>query len=163
MIRRRLTPLQALQRLESLCSRSEQCESELYTKLSRWGISSAMAEKIMERLRAGRYVDDVRFAHAFVRDKYLFQRWGRIKISAALRLKRIESDTISAAIDEEIDESTYHANLMALIRAKVRQLEQPRSYDNRTRLLRFAAGRGYEPAIIINTLNDNATWEETVC
>ncbi len=122
-----------------------------------------MAEKIMERLRAGRYVDDVRFAHAFVRDKYLFQRWGRIKISAALRLKRIESDTISAAIDEEIDESTYHANLMALIRAKVRQLEQPRSYDNRTRLLRFAAGRGYEPAIIIKTLNDDATWEETVC
>lgn len=163
MIRRRLTPLQTLQRLESLCSRSEQCESELLTKLSRWGISSAMAEKIMERLRAGRYVDDVRFAHAFVRDKYLFQRWGRIKISAALRLKRIESDTISTAIDEEIDESTYRANLVALIRAKVRQLDQPRSYENRTRLLRFAAGRGYEPAIIIKTLNDDATWEETVC
>lgn len=158
MIRRTITPSQALNRLESLCARSEQCESELLTKLSRWGISADMAEKILTRLRADRYVDNGRFARAFVRDKYLFQHWGRQKIRAALRLKRIPDSLIDAAISEEIDEETYRRNALELIRAKIRTMKEPQSYDNRMRLLRFAYGRGFESALIIKLLKSDELW-----
>lgn len=158
MIRRTITPSQALNRLESLCARSEQCESELLTKLSRWGISADMAEKILTRLRADRYVDNGRFARAFVRDKYLFQHWGRQKIRAVLRLKRIPDSLIDAAISEEIDEETYRRNALELIRAKIRTMKEPQSYDNRMRLLRFAYGRGFESALIIKLLKSDELW-----
>lgn len=158
MIRRTITPLQALNRLESLCARSEQCESELLTKLSRWGISADMAEKILARLRADRYVDNGRFARAFVRDKYLFQHWGRQKIRAALRLKRIPDSLIDTAISEEIDDETYRRNALELLRAKIRTMKEPQSYDNRMRLLRFAYGRGFESALIIKLLKSDELW-----
>lgn len=158
MIRHTVKPVEALKRLESLCARSEQCESELLTKLSRWGISSDMAEKILARLRAERYVDNGRFARAFVRDKYLFQHWGRQKIRAALRLKRISDGLIDSAIDEEIDEETYRRNAIELLHAKIRTMKEPQSYDNRMRLLRFAYGRGFESVLIIKLLKSPELW-----
>lgn len=157
---RRITPRQALDRLETLCARSEQCEYDLMTKMSRWGISADMADKILSRLRDARYVDDSRFAHAYVREKYLFQRWGRQKIRLGLRAKRIDSDTVNDAIEEEIDEETYRKNALHLLRAKARTLDDPQSYDGCTRLLRFGAGRGYEFDLIIKLLKSPELWEE---
>jgi len=147
-----ISPDTALERLERLCARAEHCESELTDKLRRWGVGSADSLRIMDSLRGRRYVDDTRFARAFVRDKYRFARWGRAKIRMALAAKRIARDSIAEALDE-IEDDIYTENLRHIIAAKQRSLgAEAESYEGRTKVYRFALSRGYESALIARLL-----------
>lgn len=148
-----LTPAQALARLQDLCARAEISTGEALDKLRRMGITGRRADDVVQELVDTRFIDDERFARAFVRDKYRYSRWGRIKIRQALRLKRVDREYIDVALDEEIDSEVYEANLAALLQAKLRQLPDdadPRA--NAAKLMRFAAGRGFEPGLIVSTL-----------
>ncbi|MDE7407349.1 MAG: RecX family transcriptional regulator [Muribaculaceae bacterium] len=161
MIRKTLSPDAALQRAEDLCARSEQCTSEIQAKLYTWGIGTSDSAKIIARLKQSRYIDDARYARAFVRDKIQFARWGRRKITAALTAKRIDHDTIAAAIaDEASDTDLYMTNLLAALRSKARSLDMPLTRDDRDRLIRFAASRGYEPQLILKAIRNICSSDE---
>jgi len=133
-------------------------------KLRRWGIAGHKAETIVQHLVDTRFIDDSRYARAFVSDKYRYARWGRIKIIQALRLKRIDRDLIDEALAEEIDDETYIANLCALLRAKCRTIgmaETEPDHIARQKLIRFAAGRGYEPSLIMELVRDPDYWMDS--
>lgn len=150
-----ITPAKALARLQDLCARAEISTGEALDKLRRWGIGGARAVEVVQRLVDDRFIDDERFARAFVRDKYLYSRWGRIKIRQALRLKRVPADYIDAALEEEIDPETYAAGLAGLLRAKLRSLSaDDDAYTISGKLLRFAAGRGFEPALVMSVIRE---------
>lgn len=155
-----LSAQKAEEHLENLCSRSERCSAEVVQKLRQWGVSSAEARAILERLIKRRFVDDARFTAAFVRDKAVYNRWGRIKIRLALRQKRIDDQLIADAIGTEIDEQAYMQTLTDLLRAKARSMGEGNTFDNRTRLMRFAASRGFEPALIATALKNPQIWGE---
>lgn len=157
MIRKPISPDVALHKAEDLCARSEQCSQEVMTKLRTWGLGAAESSRIIEQLQQTRYIDDARYARAFVRDKIQFACWGRRKISAALALKRIDRDLIAEALHEEAsDLKLYMANLLAALQSKARGMERPLSRDDRDRLVRFAASRGYEPQLIFKAINHMA-------
>ena len=82
----------ALQRLAALCSRGEHSSGEMLEKMRRWGLSEEAQARIMERLLRDRYVDDERFAHAFVNDKVKYNKWGRRKIEQALWQKGVDEE-----------------------------------------------------------------------
>lgn len=150
---RRKTPLKpeaALIKLEELCARSEQCEGEIRRKLSTWGISPSDSDTIVRSLQRRRFVDDSRFAAAFVRDKYRFARWGRRKIEMALRQKRVDRDIIDEALDN-IDEDEYIGILQHLLAAKAKTL-QLGEYADRQRLFRFGVTRGFEPQLVAKAI-----------
>ena len=120
MRRRRAEPLNpeaAQTKLEGLCAASERCSSEILTKLHGWGIHGAEASAIIDSLAKGRFVDDERFAHAFVVDKYRFARWCRIKILSALSAKKIPTSMIDEAM-AELDCTDYSYNLCQLLPPK---------------------------------------------
>lgn len=157
-IKKPMKPEAATLRLEDLCARSEQCSSDLRRKLSGWGISSSDSDSIMRHLSENRFVDDSRFARAFVRDRYRFAGWGRRKIISGLYAKRIAKGMIDDAM-AEIDVRQYASIAFKAIAARLRQLPEdmdPR--DKRMRLMRFAAGRGYEVALIIKILESERLW-----
>lgn len=147
-----------MERLEALCGRSEQCTSEVAEKLRRWGIAPQKAREIVESLTHRRYVDDSRYAAAFVRDKAAYLRWGRVKIRAALMQKRVAAPLVAQALEAEIDPEAYAATLLGLLRSKARTLREGNTFENRSRLTRFAASRGFEPALIARTLQNPAVW-----
>ena len=93
---RRLTPEQAMQRAAALCARSEQAPSDVREKLKKWGLSSGEVTQVLRQLTDQGFMDERRYARAFVKDKFAFNGWGRVKISHQLRLKGINA----AAIDE---------------------------------------------------------------
>jgi len=146
MQRKQLTPENALARLESLCARAEHCSSEMLAKLRSWGITGDRADEIIDRLTANRFIDDLRFARSFVRDRYRFSGYGRRKIAMGLAAKRISRDIIDTAL-EEIDEDIYFDNLSHIVSRKARDLDM-RSFDDRNRLYRHAISRGYESALV---------------
>ncbi len=128
--------------------RAERCTGEMREKLRLWGISQAEADKIIQHLTDTRFVDDRRFAEAFVRDKIRIAHWGRIKVRHAMYLKRIDKNIIAEAL-EGIDDDEYYQTLHHLLKTKTKgHPELLADIKGRTRLYRFAASRGFESALI---------------
>lgn len=139
---------QALNRASSLCSQGERCSSDIFDKALEWGLSEAEAAELVERLISERFIDDRRYAHAFVHDKFNFQGWGRIKIRYALRQKGIEDAVISEMLEEVIDPEQYQERCVNALRTKSHRMEVPFTQADRAKLFRFAMQRGFEPDVI---------------
>lgn len=155
-----MKPQEALTRLEELCAASERCTFELRQRLYRWGISRSDAASIIDSLIKNRFVDDERFARAFVIDKYRFSRWGRIKIRAALYARQVPSWLVDVAMDE-IDDEEYADNLLQLLRAKRKSLrEEAATYEGRTKIFRYGASRGYEVQLIASAISNPRLWHD---
>ena len=89
------TPDEALAALMRLCARAERSEEDARRLMTRWGVAPADRERVLERLRRDRFIDDARYAEAFVREKINLSGWGARKIADALHRKRIARETLS--------------------------------------------------------------------
>ncbi len=147
----------ALSRLQALCAGSEQCRSDLRRKMSRWGLTPDDAECVIAQLVDSKFVDDARYARAFAHDKLMFNGWGKWKISQGLWAKGIDRTTIDEAIDEAIDPVQYKRKAFAVIKSRATGME--RTKENRMKLLRFGASRGFEINLLVKIINSPRLWE----
>lgn len=132
-----------MQRAAALCARSEQAPSDVREKLKKWGLSSGEVTQVLRQLTDQGFMDERRYARAFVKDKFAFNGWGRVKISHQLRLKGINA----AAIDEAmtaLDDETYRQRLVELLRAKWRTVNGREPRAAWAAMMRFAVSRGFE-------------------
>ena len=105
-MKKELTEEQLFSRLSALCARAEHCRQEMAAKMRTWQVPDDVQQRVIGRLADERYIDDDRYARAFVHDKVRYAKWGRRKIEQALYMKRIPDDAIAAALDE-VDPSEY--------------------------------------------------------
>ena len=147
-----LSPSEALNKAAAYCTLCERCVSEVSAKLTAWNVLYAEQEKIIARLIDEKFIDEARYCRAFVNDKLRFNRWGRIKIIAALREKRLPKEHISEAI-ESIDDDNYTEILKEVIAIKRKEFKGKDDFQTRQKLIRHAASRGFEPAIIMRFIN----------
>lgn len=126
-----------------LCSRAEKCSSEIQEKLKLWGLSAEESEPVIERLIEEKYLNDERFARAYVKDKFRLNHWGKQKIEYMLRAKKISPEILELAF-EEIEAENYSDELLKLLTEKEKSIKAKDKYDKRNKLMRFAIGRGFE-------------------
>ena len=137
-----MDPQKVADRMRGLCSRREYCRQDIMKKvLEALGGDADEAGRIMDRLVEEKYIDDLRYASAFARDKSSIAGWGATKIRYMLAAKGIDRETIAAAL-QEVDEGKASDRLEKLLSAKVRSLKD--DPQCRMKLLRFALGRGYQ-------------------
>lgn len=142
-----------LDRARHYCALSEQCEAGVRQKLISWGAASDAVELIVARLRADDYLNDERYARAYVESKVLHQHWGRQKVLYQLRLKHLSKEAIDASL-ASIDEKAYSDMLADEAAKKMRTLGEP-SPDNQRRLLAFLASRGFTTDEVNRVLAEN--------
>ena len=147
-----MTTDEILYKLAARCSVSEQCLSDVEGKLAKYDLTEEERTRILRHLVEEKYVDDSRYAEAYVRDKYRFNKWGRMKIAQGLRMKGIDNETISSAMGA-IDEEEYLGILRDLLKAKRRSTKGKNEYEINGKLARFATGRGFEYGAIRQCLN----------
>ena len=135
-----------------LCSQSEKAPQEIFEKLIKWEISYSDAEKIIDWLKKENFLSEVRYAHAFVHDKFVYEHWGRIKIAFQLRGKGISDSLIENTLDDVISEEEYLFSLVDLLKSKMRGMSLPLVVNDRARLYRFAAQRGFESRFVAKAL-----------
>ena len=150
-----MTADEILHKLAAKCSTSEQCLSDIEAKINRYDLTEEERTRILRHLVEEKYIDDRRYAEAFVRDKYRFNKWGRIKITQGLRMKGIDKETISNAMGV-IDEQEYLDILQDLIKAKRKSTRGKSTYEINGKLIRFATGRGFEFSAIKTCLGTAA-------
>lgn len=140
-----------LHKAASYCSISEHCVSEVEDKLTAWGVSTADKQQIIDRLLSEDFINENRFCTYFVKDKFRFNKWGKIKISYALKSKGLDKETILNAI-ETIDDGEYEELLASILKTKLTGLKYEFEYEKQGKLFRFAQGRGFENNVIDRVL-----------
>ena len=147
-----MTEQEAYLQLAALCAQAEHCQQEMRDKMRRWGLDETVQNRIIDRLIKERYVDDERYARAFVKDKIRYNKWGRRKVQQALWMKRIDADIQQRVLDE-IDAKEYLDVLRPLLKQKRKSIKAESDYELNQKLLRFALGRGFGFDIIRQCLD----------
>lgn len=151
-INKQITPAEALGKLQKICSMQEKCAADVILLLKRWGIETHRHQDILSRLREDKYLDDTRFAFAFVKDKIRFDHWGMIKISYFLKQKGISKKTIGEAL-EGIDREEYAGMIRKEMEKKKGSLKgAPR--ERWAKLARYGSSRGYEMEFMQDILGE---------
>ena len=133
--------------LTALCAQAEHCQYEMTEKMRRWEVSEEAQARVMQRLIEERYVDDERYARAFIKDKVRYNKWGRRKVEQALWQKHIDKDIRQRTLDE-VDDDEYLAVLRPLLKQKRKSTKADSDYELNRKLVRFALGRGFTFDII---------------
>ena len=141
------TEEEAFLQLAALCANAEHCQYEMLEKMKRWELSDEAQARVMARLIEERYVDDRRYARAFVKDKICYNKWGRRKVQQGLWMKRIDKE-IQDEVLNEIDEKEYLNVLKPLLKQKRKSIKANSDYELNQKLVRFAYGRGFTFEII---------------
>lgn len=141
------TEQEAYLTLASLCANAEHCQWEMREKMRRWELSEEAQTRILNRLVSERYIDDVRFARAFVKDKVKYNKWGRRKVEQALWQKHIDEDIRQQVLDEIADED-YVLVLRPMLQQKRKSIKANNDYELNGKLIRFAVSRGFTMDII---------------
>ena len=147
-----MTESEGKTRAEAYCSAAEHCRSEVRAMLERHGAEKPDIENIINHLLREGFIDESRYAHAFVHDKVRFAKWGKVKIAQALWQKRIPQDITDAAL-ESIEDDEYLAALRDVVKAKFRTVKGATEYERKMKTMRSVCSRGYEPALVRKLLD----------
>lgn len=140
-------------KMARLCSRSEQCSTDVKKKIISNDIEEDQAESIIQQLKEEKYLDDERYAKAYIKDKFRFNKWGRIKMRHYLRMKHLSEEVISVGM-EELDDEKYKAVLIKTMKEKARTVKKKNNYEKMGQIIRFAQNRGFEPELIHRYMNE---------
>ena len=141
-MKQEMTEQEAYLQLAALCAH----------KMRRWGLDEQVQERVVARLVKERFVDDERYARAFVKDKVHYNKWGRRKVQQGLWMKRIDED-IQRRVLDEVDDQEYLEVLRLLLKQKRKSTKAASDYELNQKLVRFALGRGFTFDIIRQCLD----------
>lgn len=142
----------ALTRMQSYCSRSEKCEYDVRQKMFQTKIDINLHDKIIDSLKNDDFINELRFANAYVLDKFKFNMWGRIRIRLELQKKGIAEEIIENAI-LNISKEEYENLIKKLIANK--KIKAETNYEYSQKMLRYLYGKGYEPDIVSRFISDS--------
>jgi len=137
MYKKYLTKEQAIQKLKHFCGYQERCHLEVREKLYDLGVSNTLHDEIVSILIEENYLNEERFAVAFVGGKFRVKQWGRVKIKHELKQKQVSEYNIRKAM-KEIDEQDYYNTLRKLYEEKWNSLK-----GEKNRFIKLSKTRNY--------------------
>ena len=150
----RLTPMQAKKRAEGFCAYQERAQQEVRDKLYNWGLHQSDVENIISELVTENFLNEERFAYAYVSGKFKMKQWGKIKIKNGLQQKRISPRLVKESL-ASIDPSEYMSALEQVIEKKSRSLKEHHPYKRKMKLAQYAVSRGFEQNLVFDVLNED--------
>lgn len=142
---KKLNEQEMLHRMAAYCSSAERCEQDVRQKLVKAELEPEAVSRIINRLRQEKFIDEARFARAFVSDKFRFNHWGKYKIRCELLRKEISEEEIELALSS-LEMEEYDQVLMDLLKTKMKSVKAKDERERYYKLLRFVVGRGFQPA-----------------
>jgi len=142
----------ALNKAMALCAGREYTAGDVLSKLRLWGLEENESGRIIKLLKNDNFINEERYALAFARDKFRYNKWGKLKITAHLRSKNLSDEVIRKAVDS-IDDETYHKTIENIISAHRRTVKAKNQYDLKAKLLRYGLSKGFESHLLYDLLN----------
>lgn len=148
----KLTEPQALNSAAAYCSKAERCEWDVRKKLLAWELENDAVKRILDRLKKERYLDNARFSRSFINDKLKFNKWGKAKIIFELKKRQIPESIYNPILDE-FSGDEFEEQLMHILSVKIKSVKAKNDYEKKSKLIRFALGRGFSMDLAIRCVN----------
>jgi regulatory protein len=139
----------ALKKAQNICAKQEKCKADIRQKLFEWKVETKDHNWILEHLEKENFIDETRYAGFYVRDKFRFNKWGKIKIEFELRSKQIPVEILKEAL-ETIDSKQYLEACKNLLNQKLNSLKDKEPYKLKEKLIRYGQSKGYEAEIVFS-------------
>ncbi|MBO7082742.1 MAG: RecX family transcriptional regulator [Bacteroidales bacterium] len=149
-----LSPEQILDKMAKYCAYQERCVKDVTDKLKTFEITSKEREEILNYLIDNRFVDNNRFAKAFVRGKINQSGWGLNKIRFHLIQKGIDKEIIDEAM-QSFDEEAYRQRLIEVLNAKAKTVKAANDFEKNRKLAAYAMQKGFEASLIWEVLKED--------
>ena len=152
-IRQAKTADEAFASLMRLCARAERSSGDALRLMRNWGVAQNEQQGVLQRLIKERFIDDRRYAEAFVREKMRLSAWGKYKSTAALKRKGIADEIITEAM-AELNPSDNKKRLQDRLQTKIKHIKYDTEYQLKTKLKRYALSLGFEMDEVMDSVND---------
>jgi regulatory protein len=144
----------ALMKAEHYCAYQERAQQEIRNKLYEWGLHSADVENIISELITTNFLNEERFAMAYVSGKFNIKKWGKIKIKQGLKLRKVPDRMIAKALNS-IDYDDYLKVIQDAAEKKLRTITEKEPYKRKHKLVTYLMGKGFESDVLLSVLKDN--------
>ena len=151
MIKKYTLP-QIIEKAERYCATQERCIQDVIKKCYDWKFGKEEHALVIEALLKNDYINEKRFAFAYVRSKFNFKGKGKNKIKFDLQSKRIDQEIIQEAMLQIVEED-YEEKLLKLAQQKIRTLKKEDFHKQKAKLIQFLMQKGYEYSQIKNIFN----------
>lgn len=141
--KRAKTPEQALAALMRLAARSEKSSGDALRLMRNWEVEPSARQGVLQKLIDSKFIDDRRYAEAFVRDKMRFSGWGAFKLRSALHAKGIAGEIVDEVL-RSLDRNDMTDRLRDRLERKMRSVKYSSRYDLKTKLMRYGASLGFD-------------------
>lgn len=135
-----------------LAARSEKSSGDALRLMQNWGVEQSARQGVLQKLIDNKFIDDRRYAEAFVRDKMRFSGWGVFKLRAALRNKGISAEIIEEIL-HTLNRSDMTERLHERLERKMRTTKYTSRYELKTKLMRYGASLGYDFESVVDVVD----------
>lgn len=125
-----------------ICSQKECAPFDIIRKLQRMELSEPLIDKIIDRLRKEKYLDEKRFIRSYIHDKLHFNKWGKRKIALFLKHKQLPQVLIEEGF-AELPDASFNRSLQPILYKKWKSVTGKSDFEKRGKLIRYALGRGF--------------------
>lgn len=144
---------EAQKKLESYCAYQERCHKEVRNKLRDMRMIPEAVDNIMVHLIQHNFLNEERFAKAYVSGKFRIKKWGKIRLVKELKFRAISKYSIDSAL-EEIDLDEYYTTLDALTQKRIAQVKEKDLYKKKKKVADYLLYRGWESHLVYKKLNE---------
>lgn len=139
-----------LGKAKQYCDYSERCIEDVKEKLKSWSAHPDIIDKVIHQLEKENYIDEDRYVRTFALSKLRHNNWGRNKILAALRQKKIPDLIIQIGL-QEIEGEEYLSTLKKILSSK--KIDEKNPQIKKTKLAQYAIQKGFQPSIVWQVIN----------
>ena len=144
---------EAQKKLENYCAYQERCHKEVREKLKAMKMIPEAIDKIVVHLINHNFLNEERFAKAFVRGKFRIKKWGKNRLVRELKFKDVSKYAIDVAL-KEIDEADYFETLDELTQKRIAQVNEKNIYKKKKKVADYLLYRGWESHLVYQKLNE---------
>jgi|TARA_B110000211_G_C13813966_1_gene436195 regulatory protein len=141
----------ATEKLKKYCAYQERSHKEVVDKLYKLGLYKNEVDQVLISLIQDDFLNEERFAQAFVSGKFRIKRWGRVKIKSHLKQKHISDYCIKKGM-QEIDETEYFETLHYWLERKEREVEEENEFKKKGKIAAFLIQKGFESNLVWEAL-----------
>lgn len=140
----KLTSEQALVKIQKYCAYQERCHKEVSDKLYGFGLWKDQVDAIIYHLIQDNFLNEERFAEAYVSGKFRFKHWGKTKIKLKLKEKKVSDHCIKKGLSQ-IEDEEYEATIKMLMNKKEPDYSKKyNGYELKTKLIKYLLQKGFE-------------------
>jgi len=143
---------EAQKKLENYCAYQERCHKEVRVKLKEMKMIPQAIDQIMVHLIQHNYLNEERFAKAFVRGKFKIKKWGKVRLVRELKFREISKYSIDKALSE-IDLDDYYKTLDELTEKRISQVKEKNVYKKKKKVADYLLYRGWESNLVYEKIN----------